>query len=98
MNTEVDIMESSEELNIESGNEENDKSEKVDEYIDMEVENSSEPVEVATIQQVELVDRPFMTTPFEDFSVIEGLLIVLVVGVWIYALVSVLKESFKWLK
>lgn len=98
MNTEVDIMESSEELNIESGNEENDKSEKVDEYIDMESENNSESVEVATIQQVELVDRPFMTTPFEDFSVIEGLLIVLVVGVWIYALVSVLKESFKWLK
>ena len=41
--------------------------------------------------------RPFLTTPFEEYTVTEGLLLTLVLCAFISAVVKILKEGFYWL-
>ncbi len=44
------------------------------------------------------VDHPMLTTPFEDYTVIEGLLLLLFLSVVVAACVKMLKGGFAWLR
>ena len=44
------------------------------------------------------LDHPFMTTSFQDYSVTEGLLLLLLLSVFIAACARMLKEGFSWLR
>ena len=67
---------------------------------------SEGPIEVAgmdtalkrleTIQGA--VDHPMMETPFEDYTVTEGLLLLLLLSVFLAACVKMLKGGFAWLR
>lgn len=57
---------------------------------------SSSP-ETVIIQEVS-EDRPFLTTAFEDYTVMEGLLLLIVLCIWFYAVLGLLKNGFRWLK
>lgn len=46
---------------------------------------------------VELPERPFFTTPFEEYTVTEGLLLLLVVVLVIRWITGMLKGGFSWL-
>lgn len=49
-----------------------------------------------TIQGVE--DHPMMETPFEDYTVTEGLLLLLLLAVFVSACAKLLKGGFAWLR
>lgn len=49
-----------------------------------------------TIQSA--VDHPMMETPFEDYTVTEGLLLLLLLSVFLAACVKMLKGGFAWLR
>lgn len=49
-----------------------------------------------TIQEV--TDHPALTTPFEDYTVTEGLLLLLFLSVFVTACVKLLKGGFAWLR
>lgn len=59
----------------------------------------TEMVEVVETTIVEVVDldRPFMTTPFEEYSVLEGLLLLLVLITVIQMCIRMIKGGFWWL-
>lgn len=44
------------------------------------------------------VDHPMLTTPFEDYTVTEGLLLLLLLSVFVAACVKLLKGGFAWLR
>lgn len=44
------------------------------------------------------VDHPALTTPFEDYTVTEGLLLLLFLSVFVLACVKLLKGGFAWLR
>lgn len=44
------------------------------------------------------VDHPMLTTPFEDYTVTEGLLLLLLLSVFAAACVKMLKGGFAWLR
>lgn len=49
--------------------------------------------------QIEAVEvKPFWTTPFDNYSVSEGLLLVLLICIWTIALVKFLGWCFKWIR
>lgn len=48
------------------------------------------------IQEVAEDPRPFLETSFEDYSVVEGLLLLIFISIWLYAVFSLLKNGFKW--
>jgi len=50
-----------------------------------------------TIQQ-QTADHPMLTTPFEDYTVTEGLLLLLFLSVVVAACVKMLKGGFAWLR
>lgn len=43
-------------------------------------------------------DRYFLSTPFEDYSVSEGLLLCIVLAIIIKGFISLVKEGFRWLR
>lgn len=43
-------------------------------------------------------ERPLLTTPFEDYTVTEGLLLLLLLSVFVSACARVLKGGFAWLR
>ena len=49
------------------------------------------------LETVESVARPFLTTPFSDYSVTEGLLLLLVLSVVVSWIFKLLKGGFSWL-
>lgn len=58
----------------------------------------TEPViEVIQVIEVTDLDRPFMTTSFDDYTVSEGLLLLLVLLVFLKWCAKLLKEGFSWL-
>lgn len=65
-----------------------------------------QPVEVIGMDQLlkqtgtllEVADHPLMTTPFEDYTVTEGLLLLLLLSVFLAACVKLLKGGFSWLR
>lgn len=72
--------------------------------------SSSEPVEepatetptedvTETVEVVEVTpeSRPFMTTNFSDYTVTEGLLLIMVLLIFLHACIKVVKGGFSWL-
>lgn len=63
-----------------------------------ETENTTEvvtePVEV--IEVVDL-DRPFLTTSFSSYTVVEGMLLMLVLILFVKLCVNIVKGGFSWL-
>lgn len=53
---------------------------------------TTETVEVATD-----TSRPFLTTPFDDYTVTEGLLLLLLLLSVVIVCVKLVKEGFSWL-
>lgn len=49
-----------------------------------------------SVQQV--LDHPAMTTSFQDYTVTEGLLLLLLLGAFAAACARMLKEGFSWLR
>lgn len=74
-----------------------------------ETEEVTEPVEdevvssefdiatVNTIVEVVDLDRPIMTTPLNDYSVVEGLLLLLVLLKVVQICIGIIKGGFYWL-
>lgn len=62
-------------------------------------DTGTEVVEVleTTIVEVVDLDRPFMTTLFEEYSVLEGLLLLLVLLTVIQMCIRMIKGGFWWL-
>lgn len=56
---------------------------------------SSEATE--TVEVVEVPERDFLTTPLDDYTVTEGLLLLIVLILFFSKLSKVLKEGFYWL-
>ena len=44
------------------------------------------------------VDHPLMTTSFQDYTVTEGLLLLLLLSAFVAACARMLKEGFSWLR
>lgn len=55
-----------------------------------------EVVETTIVEAVDL-DRPFMTTPFSEYSVLEGMLLLLVLITVIQMCIKIVKGGFWWL-
>ena len=47
--------------------------------------------------QIQEDPRPFLTTPFEEYNVTEGLLLVLLLCVFVRSVIKIVKEGFYWL-
>lgn len=72
----------------------------------LEEETEPEPLEVAgtdeTIRlletiQTQLTPHPFLTTPFEEYTVTEGLLLLLVLAAFAGCCIKLLRRGFSWL-
>lgn len=61
---------------------------------DAEPSEEPSPTPAAT---AEVVARPLLTTPFEDYTVTEGLLLGLLVTILVICLVRIVKGAFTWL-
>lgn len=59
-----------------------------------ETEDVTETVEVV---EVTPESRPFMTTDFADYTVTEGLLLILVLLIFLQACAKIVKGGFSWL-
>lgn len=57
---------------------------------------SSEVTETVEVVEVE-ADRPFLSTPFDEYTVTEGLLLVIVLILFFSKLSQAIKEGFYWL-
>ena len=77
-----------------------------EEEVPEEEEAEPEPLEVAgadeTIRllesiQTQLTPHPFLTTPFEDYTVTEGLLLLLVLAAFAGCCIKLLRRGFSWL-
>ena len=55
----------------------------------------TEPVE--TMEVAEDTSRPFLTTPFEEYSVTEGLLLLLLLLAFVSVCLRIIKGGFYWL-
>lgn len=62
-------------------------------------ESLSQVPEEVTGELVELTEdpRPFLTTPFAEYTVTEGLLLAVFLCLFFSALVRIIKEGFYWL-
>lgn len=62
-------------------------------------EDPSAPQEELQQIQVEVTfpERPFMTTPLDDYTVSEGLLLMILLTVIVLAVLKIVKEAFEWL-
>lgn len=49
-----------------------------------------------SVYTVQIDSRPFLTTPFTDYSVIEGLLLIIILLIIIIYLLYLLRKGFKW--
>ncbi len=57
------------------------------------------PEETSGELVVQIVEgpRPFLSTPFEEYTVTEGLLLAVLLCLFVSALVKIIKEGFYWL-
>lgn len=77
----------------------NDTTESVEttESIDTtELQETVEPVPVEVV--VSFPDRSFLDTPFDEYSVTEGLLLLLFLAVFVAAVAGLLRRAFSWLR
>lgn len=70
-----------------------------DEEISVGENVSAMQADVAQIKEMvqTAVERPFLTTPLEDYSVSEGLLLMILFVMFIRALLRLVKEGLYWL-
>ena len=64
--------------------------------------DGTQPGDLEEVQFLEITldlqeNRPFLSTPFSEYSVSEGLLLALLLCVFVSAIVKVLKGGFYWL-
>ena len=59
--------------------------------------SSADVVQLLTEIKQEVARHPAMTTPFEDYTVVEGLLLLLFLSVFCSWLLRLLKGGFAWL-
>lgn len=52
---------------------------------------------VETMEVIEDTSRPFLTTSFEDYTVTEGLLLMILLLAFLMFCIKVLKGGFSWL-
>ena len=72
-------------------NEENVYEGELVQVLDAAVENP-EPIQMIVVDVVDL-DRPFMTTRFTDYTVMEGLLLLMILITVIQSCIKILKEG-----
>ena len=65
-----------------------------DEYLAMIDEIEQEPAFFSLSQEPSTVDRPFLYTPFSEYSVTEGLLLCMLLSVYFMALWRILRRCF----
>lgn len=51
-----------------------------------------------TTEMVVVPDRPFLTTPFEEYTVTEGFCLIFFVGAVVAICIKILKGGFSWLR
>jgi hypothetical protein len=52
---------------------------------------------IETMEVLEDTSNPFLTTPFEDYTVTEGLLLTILMVAFIMFCINVVKGGFSWL-
>lgn len=66
--------------------------------IEEEVIETTETPEIPeTLEVIEDTSRPFLTTSFEDYTVTEGLLLMILLLAFLMFCIKVLKGGFSWL-
>ena len=70
---------------------------RIEEYLD-KIEADTGKIEERTATIVQTLDHPALTTPFEDYTVSETLLLFLLLSVFINACDRMLKGAFSWLQ
>ena len=65
-----------------------------DDYLAMVDQIEQEPVLFSLSQEPDLVERPFLDTPFSEYSVTEGLLLCLVLSIYFSLLWRLLRRCF----
>ena len=75
----------------------------VDHLLDMiadlgEIEKHTGAIEGYTETMAQTLDHPALTTPFEDYTVTEALLLFLLLSVFISACARMLRGGFSWLR
>lgn len=60
-------------------------------------ENEEPAGETQTVIVLQDDPRPFLTTPFDDYTVTEGLLLAVLLCLFFSVIVKILKEGFYWL-
>ena len=69
---------------------------------DYDIDNAdaelTEDVEQEETVETAEIDHPFLSTPFSDYTVAEGLLLALVLTVIITAVIKFVKGCFSWLR
>lgn len=75
-------------------------------FSELEEPAAAEPMEVIGMETIlsplealqQTADHPALTTPFEDYTVTEGLLLLLLLSVFVAACMKMLKGGFAWLR
>lgn len=52
------------------------------------------PVVTPAIEYIQET-RPFLDTAFSDYSVVEGILLLILLSIWFYAVLSLIRAGFK---
>lgn len=65
----------------------------IDEILDTVPEEATGELTVQIVED----PRPFLSTPFEEYTVTEGLLLAVLLCLFVSALVKIIKEGFYWL-
>lgn len=63
----------------------------------LEVAGTDETIRLLETIQSQLTPHPFLTTPFEDYTVTEGLLLLLVLAAFAGCCIKLLRRGFSWL-
>lgn len=77
--------------------EEEAASEKETEPEPLEVAGTDETIRLLETIQTQLTPHPFLTTPFEEYTVTEGLLLLLVLAAFAGCCIKLLRRGFSWL-
>ena len=63
----------------------------------LEVAGTEETIRLLETIQTQLTPHPFLTTPFEEYTVTEGLLLLLVLAAFAGCCIKLLRRGFSWL-
>ena len=67
------------------------------EALEQEMESTGDTVQTIEVIQVMVEERPFLTTDFMDYTVSEGLLLMILVSMIVKFCIGLVKEGFSWL-